>query len=154
MGLSAVAYSDVRFLGKNVLNEDYAFHMYNTKDTNQNVKKEGYYAGKRIYSTGNVSYSTYGKYRNKLCKAVTGLDAEQVWNNPHPDLPFIEMINFSDCEGGFDNEVCVELKKDFLEWKNKIESEFKEDIFFLDFYKKFLEVFKDAADNNGVVVYT
>jgi hypothetical protein len=153
MGLNAVAYGDVRFLGKKILTEDYEFHMYNMDDTSQNVKKEGYYTGKRLYSTGNVSYSTYGDHRKKLCKAVTGLDAVQVWDNPHHDLPFIEMINFSDCEGGFDNEVCKELKKDFTEWKSKIEKEFKDDIFFLDFYKRFLTLFETASDNNGIVVY-
>jgi hypothetical protein len=61
-------------------------------------------------------YSAYNRWRNDLAIRVLGKSAEQVWNDPQPG-PFVELINFSDCEGDMCSGVCARLDADFKRWE-------------------------------------
>jgi hypothetical protein len=45
------------------------------------------------------SYSGYNWWRNQLALMAYGKSAEEIWREPNPSGPFIELIDFSDCEG-------------------------------------------------------
>jgi hypothetical protein len=80
---------------------------------------------------GAGSYSGYGKWRKELAELVGVLDLEYFWarldqmeraNEPEPvDMPFWQLLHFSDCEGAIGPEACKALAKDFAAWEERAE---------------------------------
>lgn len=70
------------------------------------------------------SYSGYGEFRNFLAE-LSGLTCEQIWKAPndHPNLPFLDLIDFSDCEGVIGPVACARLNKDFVQFRDMIFSD-------------------------------
>ena len=66
------------------------------------------------------SYASFNEFRNLLCVAINGIDAETVWENinKYEDKPLFKMINFSDCEGSMDSATAKTLLADFKEHRD------------------------------------
>ena len=75
------------------------------------------------------SYSGYGAWRRELAELVGVLDLEYFWarldqmvelNEPEPvDMPFWQLLHFSDCEGTIGPDTCKKLAKNFAEWEER-----------------------------------
>jgi hypothetical protein len=59
------------------------------------------------------SYGGYNWWRNQLALMAYGKSAEEIWSDPNLAGPFIEVINFSDCEGIIGPVVAAKLARDF-----------------------------------------
>lgn len=61
------------------------------------------------------SYSGYNWWRNELCRFALGVGAEEVWANPRRfrGRPFVELIDFTDCDGRIGTTVASKLAADF-----------------------------------------
>lgn len=70
----------------------------------------------------NQTYSNYGRYRAWICKAMFGVECEQVWANPeeYRGRPFYSQINFSDAEGTLGPKTSMALAKDYAEQREFI----------------------------------
>lgn len=78
---------------------------------------EGFYRYESCHGFSAGSYSGYNEWREDLA-AVVGTTPERVWaaakaGDPPTAIPFYELINFSDCDGGFGPAVCAKLRDDF-----------------------------------------
>lgn len=97
------------------------------------------------------SYSGYSQFRSSLCTEFTD---RQVWDNPekYSNIPFAEIINFSDCEGVFlGNDICEKLYNDFsYNYETYVES--TEDDWMIRVYEDFIKAF-GMARNDGIVIF-
>lgn len=61
------------------------------------------------------SYSGYNAFRADLCRFALKVDPDEVWNNlgKYKGAPFVELINFSDCEGFIGPVASEKLYSDF-----------------------------------------
>lgn len=64
-------------------------------------RKEGYYFGIQGHRFRAGSYSGYNYAREKICKAVLGVEPKEVWDNSEQFVgrPLVKLIDFTDCEG-------------------------------------------------------
>ena len=92
------------------------------------------------------SYSGYNQWRNQLANLV-GTTDKRIWENPVPG-PFVELINFSDCEGTIDSKTSAKLAKDFQEYQG--EANIKDE-HFVQIYNHFRIAFECASDGGSVV---
>jgi hypothetical protein len=93
------------------------------------------------------SYSGYNAYRARLAELV-GTTDRAVWNDPKPG-PFMEQINFSDCEGFLGPKTCAKLLVDYTEH----EAEAKKGMeYWFDSYKEWMEALEIAA-KGGVITF-
>jgi hypothetical protein len=103
------------------------------------------------------SYGGYNVWREQLAKlagypAKEDYDGHQkhsatVWHNPVAG-DFLEIINFSDCEGIIGSEISQKLAKDFEKYQNSANE--LGDERFLDLYNTWREAFELASDNGCV----
>lgn len=101
------------------------------------------------------SYSGYNWFREALSKAALGVEPRAVWDDPdsYRDKPFVEMINFSDCEGVIGPEVCAELAKDFRDHREDVREALvaeSEDGWYGEKYDEWQAAFELAADTGLV----
>lgn len=109
------------------------------------------------------SYSGYNQFRNLLSKALLGVEASAVWEDPtsFEGRPGYEMIDFSDCEGTISSSVADKLHQDLVEnrdvFKAHLIEVFGEDNdqveWSMETYDNFIYAF-ELASENGVVIYT
>ena len=61
------------------------------------------------------SYSYYNWWRDELSRFALGAGAEEVWRNPrtYRGRPFVELIDFTDCDGRLGTNVCAQLAAHF-----------------------------------------
>jgi hypothetical protein len=107
------------------------------------------------------AYSRYNRWREQLAK-FAGYPAEPytqygntsmrcdaaAWAGKCEGMPFVELVNFSDCEGVIGSEVSAKLARDFAEWDERAKATGDE-----YFYAKFQEwrrCFEFAADRGAV----
>ena len=64
------------------------------------------------------------------------------------NMPFLELITFSDCKGTIDSKTSTKLYNDFIEWHNKIT-----DVDFKIKYSKWLNVFSIGKEPRNKVVF-
>jgi len=101
------------------------------------------------------SYGGYNQWRNKLAEFAGYDSAEDVWEMEHPwGKPFVELINFSDCEGVIGPDLCKKLAQDFTSHraealKYAIESD---DDWFMETYDEFMDALTFAGDH-GILVF-
>lgn len=80
------------------------------------------------------SYSGYGDWRRELAMLVGIGDIESFWSRvvklekqgQEPDVPFWQLLHFSDCEGAIGPVVCKKLAKDFADWEERAKTYAKE----------------------------
>lgn len=117
------------------------------------------------------SYSGYSSWRRTLAKMI-GWEIEDLWQHVGTlvqrnenlndvlnesdelkvDIPFVELLNFSDCEGFIGPKTSAKLYLDFLEWdeKAKVSDPFKGGYFY-ETYQEWTEAFKVASDGGCVI---
>jgi len=117
------------------------------------------YAYEDYQSFRACSYGGYNQWRETLAKiagypnkpykqyeTIRDSHANTVWSNPVPG-PFMEIINFSDCEGIIGTKVSQKLFKDFVEYDEKAK---EEDEYFYRIYCDFKSAFESASENGRV----
>jgi hypothetical protein len=151
---------DSKELSDDELESGNLYHMCNEapslKKRGGNVK-EGFYKGEYTSGFRAGSYSGYGEWRRDLCQIMLDTYPKKVWDNSqvYEGKPFVELINFSDCEGYFGTDVCAKLAKDFEENRHKLpQKEGFEWDYFLERYDLWAEALKKAAENKGVVKFS
>lgn len=119
----------------------------------------GFYTGEYEEGFRAGSYGGYSRFREELCKAMLDVDPVEVWNNPNRfnGIPFVELINFSDCEGTIGPQTSAKLYWDFKEHLEKAEKLFTSDYdgydYLLETYKNFMNAFEIAGSKNGAVQF-
>lgn len=98
------------------------------------------------------SYSGYNRWREWLAELAGHGSPQNVWNNPKPG-PFVELINFSDCEGTIGPVVSAKLAKDFAEWDDRAKAADKADGYDYGKYREWRKAFEMAADGGAVTFH-
>lgn len=94
------------------------------------------------------SYGGYNRWREQLA-ALVGTTPRAVWDGKAPaDLPFAELINFSDCEGTIGPVVSAKLARDFAEWDDRARASL--DGYAYAKYQEWRRAFETAADSGAV----
>ena len=117
------------------------------------------------------SYSGYGKWREQLSEAI-GIKIEDLWlsisrdtklndvldTKSFDEIPFVELLYFSDCEGTIGPIVSKKLYNDFISNRDRVEKYVSSSvpgrpIFYKDWmslYDDFTDAFR-IASNGGAV---
>jgi hypothetical protein len=107
------------------------------------------------------SYSGYNWWREQLCKFALEVSPEDVWEEPErfEGKAFVELINFSDCDGCIGSKTSAKLAKDFAAhaprlkmWATKHLTDADERSYFVDSYAEWQQGFELAAQN-GVLIF-
>lgn len=166
MGVSISVYDDVKIIDEQNENEDmdYSFQVYVSLDEEdqkfkvKNLEYGRYYEGVGVDGI-DYSYSTHNRFREYLMKLIgredlLDDDGKIKWEilSDNSDIPFYNLINFSDCEGCFDWEISQKLYKDFETFNEKN----KEMSYFLfgyyqQYYHRWLDITKEGSKVNSVV---
>lgn len=126
----------------------------------------GYYEGEYTKSFRAGSYSGYNDWREKLCHMALGIEPDVIWENPNDfkGKPFVELINFADCEGTIGPQTSAKLYQDFLDY-DEMASQYTEltseeeatiglyKTWFYDKYKDWTDAFRSASTQNGAVLF-
>ena len=130
----------------------------------------GYGTGEE-YSFRAGSYSGYGEWRDLLARVALDMGSEGVWNKidsgeGYSEIPFSEVINFSDADGVIGPVASKKLHNDFVNYEKDIMK--KLDRYYLKFedfeidgetYEWFKQKYNDwkeafrIASNNGAVIF-
>ena len=114
------------------------------------------------------SYSGYSGWRRNLAKMI-GWEIEDLWRNVETlvqrnenlndvlnendrfsvDIPFIELLHFSDCEGFIGPKTSTKLHADFLEWDEKAKA--VDQGYFYERYQEWTKAFEVASDGGCVI---
>jgi hypothetical protein len=116
-----------------------------------NINDKSAYGYEQTFGFRAGSYSGYNRWRNSLAQLAGYRSAEDVWNNPGLEGPFVELINFSDCEGVIGPEVSAKLSKDFADFDAQA-SNFQADPngYFYHLYLQWKVAFELAAQDGAV----
>lgn len=100
------------------------------------------------------SYGGYNEWRANLARML-GTTDRQIWRNPRPGA-FVELIDFSDCEGFLGPKACAKLASDFaqyremaVEFSKTFEIE-EEGVYFLRKYDEWARGFEVAGQGGCV----
>lgn len=105
---------------------------------------DGFYLTERKLRVGHWTYSGYNRWRDELA-ALVGTTAAAVWKDPKPG-PFVELINFSDCDGFIGPKTCAKLARDFGAYHERVGDAGD----FAEGYESFAGAFRHAADSGAV----
>ncbi len=139
MGLDVTAYEKATLVQVMSVNE-----YNNNEDAQASVDRDAclyylYQDGERSQSDGMVdgiytmnggasfgfdagSYGGYNAWRNQLARMMLDMTDRQVWDADEGSLagrPFVDLINFSDCEGFIGPKTCAKLSADFANNQEK-----------------------------------
>ena len=94
------------------------------------------------------SYSGYNEWRDWLAH-VAGKSDKEVWADPDPTIPFVELINFSDSEGTIGPKTSAKLYEDFvMMWSKALKAASKLDAdtsrWYLSRYLRWMDAFELA----------
>ena len=112
--------------------------------------KEGVYRVSNSMGFRAGSYSGYNRWREELCQFALKVEPSEVWNNleKYEGAPFVELINFSDCEGVIGPVVSTKLAADFkLRWTD---FSAEADEWNASKYNDWMSAFELASDNGFV----
>jgi len=93
-------------------------------------------------------YSRYNRWREWLCEAAGHGAPSDIWDGRVTVGPFVELINFSDCEGIIGPVVCAKLAKDFAEHQEHIIGGAQG--YEAEMYRRWRRAFELAADGGCV----
>ena len=158
MGLDISVYKNLKIIDKTKINFDKDEQDDYLEIYDQDFKKQldgsdliigEYYDYDYAKEFRAGSYSGYNYWRNELAK-LAGYESDVfVWENVE-DGVFVELINFSDCDGIIGSKISKKLYNDFCEFDNT--ASLKDGGFYY-IYKEFKEAFKIASENNGCVLF-
>ena len=100
-------------------------------------------------------YSYYNLWREHLCQFALGVEPSSVWEDPErfAGRPFVELINFTDCDGRIGARLASKLAADFRAHADKAEgfaASLEDDEDFLDNYRDFARAFELAAQQGAL----
>lgn len=119
--------------------------------------KPGVYTCEARYEHGfrAGSYSGYNAFRMQLCRTAHKVGPEAIWadtSGVYDGKPFVELINFSDCEGFIGPDVSRKLAADFKTHRETFASALDEArAWMLERYDLWAKAFEVAAQTNGAV---
>lgn len=155
MGLDITAYRNIKRIGD--YNPDYdwengEFTLYPNNDFpgREDGIARGTYTATDSMDFRAGSYGGYNAWREQLAQLVGHKTARDVWGCPQPG-PFVELINFSDCEGTIGPETSKKLAQDFSDFQHIADAH--DDEWFIDRYNLWRKAFEMAADNGAVEFY-
>lgn len=93
------------------------------------------------------SYSGYNAWREELA-SLAGYTPEEAWSGKIEAAPFLELVNFSDCEGERDQHISKKLAADFAAFQEKADSHYDE--YFRAKYADWRRAFELASENGRV----
>lgn len=158
MGLDVRVYNEIKLSD----NEDnFCFMAYvldeNWKHKIKNLEENKSYTGECIFRGVSYPYSAHNRFRESLIKLIDrkdllNTDGRIIWENLPENIDFEPFINFADNEGCLDWEISKNIYLDFQKHENKA----KEILSEYDFqkYQIWLNTFKIASENTGVVVFS
>jgi hypothetical protein len=177
MGLDITAYSGLRLSSAKNYEEASKLdgaphHLYPTPDflPQADALVDGYYFYEECSEFHAGSYYSYNVWRDLLARFAnyppiksasplgmpTGYPyASYGWDHPEEKLPFIELINFSDCEGVIGPITSKKLAADFNSFDPQLFVADESYFLIQAFIRKYID-FKDAfllASNNGAVLF-
>jgi hypothetical protein len=107
------------------------------------------------------SYSGYNWWREQLSKFGLDRTPESVWSNKRlAGSPFVELIDFSDCEGSIGPQTSAKLFDDFLAYEDQVAGWAQHAIpeednrsYFVETYADWQRAFELAADFGFVIFH-
>jgi hypothetical protein len=163
MGLDITAYKQLTKVGQNETGEyvdenfddgKWECRLVNFTEKQFPGRTEGLEQG-AVYSYGDEfdfhagSYGCYNAWRNELAMLAGFVNAAAVWALPDGVSGlFVELINFSDCEGVIGYKVAAKLAKDFADFEAKAATHADE--YFRQQYAAWARAFAMAAQNGAV----
>lgn len=160
MGLDISYYDDLTHDANLVLNEDGEpdnYDDYVSIYVNEDFPGraddlvDGWYKGECLGSFRGGSYGGYNQWRMQLCMAALGVAPNAIWEGTVTEGPFIELVNFSDCEGTIGPKTSAKLAKDFADWEDKIGAMVDGDEeYFMTKFRDWKAAFEAAAKNGAV----
>ena len=98
------------------------------------------------------SYCGYSSWRDWLAGLTDYGSAKAVWEDPNASGPFVELINFSDCEGVIGPVVAAKLAKDFSDYQEKAEEQASDGPYSynLEIYRSWRKAFEMAAASGAI----
>jgi len=118
--------------------------------------KAGVYTFDEEFSFRAGSYSGYNEWRDDLAWFAFDKGAHEIWADHITKGPFVELINFSDCEGEIGPIVAAKLAKDFADHQEKAKTHIPlhndpdEPGWWFDRYKEWQKAFEMASDGGSV----
>lgn len=151
MGLDISAYSKLNFIQKEPLEcypddqiyiwiSSYPDHAERAWDLRKGMYS--YQGSEFSFRAG--SYGGYNEWRFDLA-CMMGKTPEGIWADPLPG-PFMELINFSDCDGTIGPAVSKKLYKDFKKYLERARHLKDDGGYFFSRYKHWMKAFKIASD--------
>ena len=158
MGLDITAIRQARFV-RFTLNdeEDYDWltqiHIYANAgfpDRAVPMRDNGLYEYAEIFTFRAGSYSGYNHWREQLTRLMLNTSPERIWESPDTfaGRPFVELIDFSDCEGTIGTTAARKLAKDFQDCQGHADK--VSDEYFQELYRQWRKAFEMAADEGCV----
>jgi len=123
------------------INDDFASRADDIKD------RSIYTTGKDSFGFRAGAYSGYNRWRNELAELAGHGSAENVWSSGMTEGAFVELINFSDCEGIICPKTSAKLATDFANNEEKAKEIGGQ---FLERYQNWKKAFEFAAENGLV----
>ena len=167
MGLDIVAYKNVEYISIDDNDVDEygdprdinVFRLYQSlieyTEENWPGRTEGitgeYFTYENGYDFCVGSYGGYNSWRNNLARLAGYGSADDVWDRKFKEGPFLELINFSDCEGYIGPVVSAKLYQDFKDNYEKAKL-VNDDGWFLRKYEDWMKAF-EYASQNGLVLF-
>lgn len=116
MGLDISAYRQLRSIGPREDASEYAITLpdnhadFAGREAGIDVSRAYQAVSRFRFPAG--SYGGYSAWRNELAKMIGFESAKAAYADPKPG-PFIELINFTDCDGAIGPLVAAKLAADF-----------------------------------------
>lgn len=100
-------------------------------------------------------YSYYNTWREQLSRLALGIEPEAVWEEPErfAGRPFVELINFTDCDGRIGSGLAAKLAADFRAHAVKAEefaATLDDEGSFIGNYRDFARAFELAARDGAL----
>ena len=166
MGLDIVAFKDVELIKVVKTWEEYeehqneeteqvdwvSFYDVSSKIADPIVPGGVYkYQDRHRFCAG--SYTGYNNWRNNLSIYALGVEAEKVWKNRsnYNNMPFVELIDFSDCQGVIGTKCCTKLLADFVDHEDKIRNIKDKSDWFMESYDDWKKAFQYGSQNGYIL---
>ena len=173
MGLDISYASKINFESRSISGEGDNLYLYpndSLLDQSEGIQS-GEYACEGVQDSFRAgSYSGYGSWRRILAEMI-GWEIEDLWRSVETlvqrnenlndvlnendrfsvDIPFVELLHFSDCEGFIGPKTSAKLHSDFLEWNENAKNFDSQNSYFYEKYQEWTEAFKVASDGGCVI---
>ena len=104
------------------------------------------------------SYSGYNLWRRMLSQFAHGVDPEVIWESPrrYRGKAFVELIDFTDCDGRIGTETSKKLAQDFSDNAKRAAdyaSTAENGDYFWEVYQEFAQAFALAAQDGALAFH-